>query len=168
MLFITYYFSFVLLPLVQLIVTMKTLIVTLTFACFLSLSVAMAINTSLSTRTLGLCEYVVRQTPPGIPGAFIPSCDFNGNFLPQQCAKSTGSCWCVNVITGEEIPNTRTPPGTVPVNCGEERGGYLVHLCLLLFAKATVTKESFMFLKHGYFLVFLTLSFYFVNWSFNF
>uniref|UniRef100_A0A8D0CUN4 Thyroglobulin type-1 domain-containing protein n=1 Tax=Sander lucioperca TaxID=283035 RepID=A0A8D0CUN4_SANLU len=52
-------------------------------------------------------------------GEFIPQCDGNGNFLPQQCSGSTGYCWCVNIITGKEIPNTRTPPGVTPVQCGE-------------------------------------------------
>uniref|UniRef100_A0A8C4DN08 Thyroglobulin type-1 domain-containing protein n=1 Tax=Dicentrarchus labrax TaxID=13489 RepID=A0A8C4DN08_DICLA len=54
-----------------------------------------------------------------LPGAFVPQCDANGNFLPQQCWASTGYCWCVDVITGKEIPHTKTPPGTVPVNCSE-------------------------------------------------
>uniref|UniRef100_A0A672YL16 Thyroglobulin type-1 domain-containing protein n=1 Tax=Sphaeramia orbicularis TaxID=375764 RepID=A0A672YL16_9TELE len=52
-------------------------------------------------------------------GEFIPKCDIYGNFQPQQCWAATGSCWCVNILTGQEVPHTRTPPGTTPVNCGE-------------------------------------------------
>ncbi|XP_032373778.1 saxiphilin [Etheostoma spectabile] len=65
----------------------------------------------------GLCRQE-RDHNKGRVGEFIPQCDANGNFLPQQCSGSTGYCWCVNVITGEEIPNTRTPPGVKPVQCG--------------------------------------------------
>ncbi len=99
------------------IITMKELGVYLTLCTLLNLSQAVPINSSLSRQT-GLCEYV-RQHSPNTIGAFVPQCDAHGNFLPQQCSGSTGYCWCVDIITGEEIPNTRTPPGTVPVNCGE-------------------------------------------------
>ncbi|KAJ3585422.1 hypothetical protein NHX12_014141 [Muraenolepis orangiensis] len=51
------------------------------------------------------------------PGAYIPQCDGGGMFTPQQCWGTTGYCWCVNVYTGEEIPGTRTPPGTLPTQC---------------------------------------------------
>ncbi|KAL6118222.1 uncharacterized protein ACO6RY_03067 [Pungitius sinensis] len=47
----------------------------------------------------------------------MPQCDANGNFLPQQCWASTGYCWCVNVVTGEKVPNTSTPPGAPPATC---------------------------------------------------
>uniref|UniRef100_A0A3Q1JN64 Thyroglobulin type-1 domain-containing protein n=1 Tax=Anabas testudineus TaxID=64144 RepID=A0A3Q1JN64_ANATE len=52
-------------------------------------------------------------------GTFCPQCDANGNFLPRQCWASTGYCWCVDVISGKMIPNTETPPGVEPVDCGE-------------------------------------------------
>ncbi|XP_035850138.1 neurocan core protein [Sander lucioperca] len=65
----------------------------------------------------GLCEQERKDSHDRI-GEFVPQCDVNGNFLPQQCSGSTGYCWCVNIITGEEIPNTRTPPGVTPVQCG--------------------------------------------------
>uniref|UniRef100_A0A3Q1IFG4 Thyroglobulin type-1 domain-containing protein n=1 Tax=Anabas testudineus TaxID=64144 RepID=A0A3Q1IFG4_ANATE len=51
-------------------------------------------------------------------GSSCPQCDSNGNFVPKQCSGSTGYCWCVNIFTGEEIPDTRTPPGT-KLKCGE-------------------------------------------------
>ncbi|XP_049423663.1 galactose-specific lectin nattectin-like [Epinephelus fuscoguttatus] len=100
---------------------MKVLSVSLTLSTFLTLSraVPLSTNTSLSGRHSGLCDYA-RQEGINIMGAFIPQCDAHGNFLPQQCSDSTGNCWCVNIITGEEIPNTRTPLGAVPVNCDRE------------------------------------------------
>uniref|UniRef100_A0A3Q0S6F0 Thyroglobulin type-1 domain-containing protein n=1 Tax=Amphilophus citrinellus TaxID=61819 RepID=A0A3Q0S6F0_AMPCI len=66
----------------------------------------------------GLCAHK-EQYCSNLIGSFCPKCDANGNFLPQQCSGSTGYCWCVNIITGKEIPNTKTPPGVIPVNCSE-------------------------------------------------
>lgn len=66
----------------------------------------------------GICKYKMEHCT-GLIGEFCPQCDANGNFLPQQCRASTGHCWCVDIISGEEIPNTDTPPGVMPVNCGE-------------------------------------------------
>ncbi|XP_067847730.1 nidogen-2 [Heptranchias perlo] len=50
-------------------------------------------------------------------GMYIPQCDEEGNFRPLQCHGSTGHCWCVDEI-GQEIPGTRTPPGTGQPHCG--------------------------------------------------
>uniref|UniRef100_A0A3P9NLL0 Nidogen 2 n=1 Tax=Poecilia reticulata TaxID=8081 RepID=A0A3P9NLL0_POERE len=52
--------------------------------------------------------------PP--PGAYVPQCDENGLYLPQQCHASTGHCWCVN-SSGQERAGTRTGPGSLRVNC---------------------------------------------------
>uniref|UniRef100_A0A674NC72 Nidogen 2 n=1 Tax=Takifugu rubripes TaxID=31033 RepID=A0A674NC72_TAKRU len=49
-------------------------------------------------------------------GAFIPQCDTDGSYRPQQCHGSTGHCWCVD-SNGQEQAGTRTPPGTTPTNC---------------------------------------------------
>ncbi|XP_078418707.1 uncharacterized protein nid2a isoform X5 [Cetorhinus maximus] len=51
-------------------------------------------------------------------GLHIPECDEEGNFRPQQCHGSTGYCWCV-YENGQEIPGTRTPPGTGQPQCGQ-------------------------------------------------
>uniref|UniRef100_A0A3B5MHZ2 Thyroglobulin type-1 domain-containing protein n=1 Tax=Xiphophorus couchianus TaxID=32473 RepID=A0A3B5MHZ2_9TELE len=52
--------------------------------------------------------------PP--PGAYIPQCDQNGLYLPEQCHGSTGHCWCVN-SSGQERAGTRTRPGSPRVDC---------------------------------------------------
>uniref|UniRef100_A0A669DFL5 Nidogen 1 n=1 Tax=Oreochromis niloticus TaxID=8128 RepID=A0A669DFL5_ORENI len=52
-------------------------------------------------------------------GAYIPSCDDNGQYEPMQCHGSTGHCWCVDQ-NGQEISGTRTGPGSRPMftnNC---------------------------------------------------
>ncbi|XP_016105651.1 nidogen-2-like [Sinocyclocheilus grahami] len=56
----------------------------------------------------------------GVPlvGAFIPQCDEEGQYRPQQCRGSTGHCWCVD-SRGQERAGTRTPPGAPRINCDE-------------------------------------------------
>ncbi|XP_041840567.1 galactose-specific lectin nattectin [Melanotaenia boesemani] len=81
-----------------------------------TLSQANPINSTLTRHIGGICE-LKRHNCPDLLGAFCPQCDDHGNFLPKQCSGSTGYCWCVDVITGEEIPNTRSRPGVMPVNC---------------------------------------------------
>nr|XP_055028224.1 nidogen-2 isoform X1 [Misgurnus anguillicaudatus] len=54
----------------------------------------------------------------GVPGAFIPQCDDEGQYTPLQCHGSTGHCWCVDT-TGQERVGTRTPPGSPRKNCDE-------------------------------------------------
>jgi len=41
-------------------------------------------------------------------GLFIPECDRAGQYLPVQCYKSEGYCWCVEPISGRPIPGTST------------------------------------------------------------
>jgi len=51
--------------------------------------------------------------PVGHIGGFVPVCDEHGLFDSTQRHGSTGSSWCVNPYTGEEIPDTRSGPGQV-------------------------------------------------------
>ncbi|KAK2856787.1 hypothetical protein Q5P01_005522 [Channa striata] len=68
------------------------------------------------------CEHhrdrVQTTSPDGYPilGAYVPQCDDDGQYTPQQCHGSTGHCWCVD-NRGQERPGTRTPPGTPTVDC---------------------------------------------------
>ncbi|XP_027147434.1 nidogen-2 isoform X8 [Larimichthys crocea] len=68
------------------------------------------------------CEHhrdsVQTTSPEGYPivGAYVPQCDDNGQYRPQQCHGSSGHCWCVD-STGQERAGTRTPPGTPSVDC---------------------------------------------------
>ena len=41
-------------------------------------------------------------------GLFIPECDRTGKYLPVQCYKSEGYCWCVEPSSGRPIPGTST------------------------------------------------------------
>ncbi|XP_035984369.1 nidogen-2 isoform X6 [Fundulus heteroclitus] len=68
------------------------------------------------------CEHhrdsVQTTGPDGLPlvGAYVPQCDENGQYVPQQCHDSTGHCWCVD-SRGQERAGTRSPPGTPRVDC---------------------------------------------------
>ncbi|KAE8278631.1 Nidogen-2 [Larimichthys crocea] len=63
-------------------------------------------------------DSVQTTSPEGYPivGAYVPQCDDNGQYRPQQCHGSSGHCWCVD-STGQERAGTRTPPGTPSVDC---------------------------------------------------
>ena len=49
-----------------------------------------------------------RQAITVSEGQFIPECDRSGNYLPVQCYKSEGYCWCVEPSSGRPIPGTST------------------------------------------------------------
>ncbi|XP_040001081.1 nidogen-1-like isoform X2 [Xiphias gladius] len=53
-----------------------------------------------------------RPRPP--VGQYVPQCDEHGAYEPTQCHASIGQCWCVDA-NGQEIPNTRTGPGSAPL-----------------------------------------------------
>ncbi|XP_037127571.1 nidogen-2 isoform X19 [Syngnathus acus] len=78
------------------------------------------------------CEHhrdsIQTTSPDGYPlvGAFVPQCDANGQYTPQQCHGSTGHCWCVD-SQGQERHGTRTPPGTTPIDCEKPDGHPKTH-----------------------------------------
>uniref|UniRef100_A0A8C9XTJ2 Nidogen 1 n=2 Tax=Sander lucioperca TaxID=283035 RepID=A0A8C9XTJ2_SANLU len=47
-------------------------------------------------------------------GQYVPQCDRHGAYEPTQCHASIGQCWCVDA-SGQEVPNTRTGPGSTPL-----------------------------------------------------
>lgn len=107
-------------------INMKWLSVSLALCSLLALSRAVPFHPNSTSpvhdtpRQMGHCAYIVHDLPVPVPiGMFVPQCDASGNFLPQQCSGSTGYCWCVDVLTGEKIPGTETPPGVIPVSCGK-------------------------------------------------
>ncbi|XP_024150167.1 nidogen-2 isoform X2 [Oryzias melastigma] len=63
-------------------------------------------------------EHVLSSEREGRPsvGAYVPQCDENGEYVPQQCHDSTGYCWCVD-SSGQERTGTRSAPGTPSVDC---------------------------------------------------
>ncbi|XP_038831863.1 saxiphilin-like [Salvelinus namaycush] len=67
------------------------------------------------------CEDARDAALNGSIGAYVPTCDGNGQYTPEQCWGSTGYCWCVN-SSGQKIPGTETPPGTDRINCTTQNG----------------------------------------------
>ncbi|KAK2863374.1 hypothetical protein Q5P01_002907 [Channa striata] len=96
---------------------MKVLCVVLSLCTLLAFSQAHPVN---GTYPGGKCDDVRQQCNATLIGAFCPQCDSKGNFLPKQCSGSTGYCWCVDIFSGKEKENTRTPPGT-KLNCGGKK-----------------------------------------------
>ena len=39
---------------------------------------------------------------------FVPECSRSGGYLPVQCYRSEGYCWCVDPVSGRPIPGTST------------------------------------------------------------
>ena len=71
---------------------------------------------------------LLEGTAPSV-GQFVPECEENGDFKKKQCHGSTGECWCVDVVTGEETENTRKSGGE-KVNC-EMTGVSFMKTCSL-------------------------------------
>ncbi|XP_045556575.1 saxiphilin-like [Salmo salar] len=70
-------------------------------------------------RPMTPCEIARDASINGPIGGYISKCDKDGQYTPEQCWGSTGYCWCVN-STGQEIPDTETPPGTPSINCATQ------------------------------------------------
>ncbi|KAL6101612.1 nid1 [Pungitius sinensis] len=68
----------------------------------------------------GGLEFGPRGPRPPV-GQYIPTCDESGAYEPTQCHGSTGQCWCADQ-NGQEIPGTRSGPGSRPM-CIEHGGG---------------------------------------------
>uniref|UniRef100_A0A674AJC7 Thyroglobulin type-1 domain-containing protein n=1 Tax=Salmo trutta TaxID=8032 RepID=A0A674AJC7_SALTR len=62
------------------------------------------------------CERARDAVINGPPGVYVPTCDCQGEYTPEQHWGSTGSSWCVT-RTGQKILGTETPPGTASVKC---------------------------------------------------
>ncbi|XP_055012156.1 ladderlectin [Boleophthalmus pectinirostris] len=77
----------------------------------------------------GVCRWLVNNiTDPNL-GQYLPQCDENGNFERRQCWASLGVCWCVNPITGEEVPGSKKMHGQDPPKCdGQEEEEEEEHL----------------------------------------
>lgn len=55
------------------------------------------------------------------PGAYVPQCQDNGDFSPQQLWGSTGLSWCVDTLTGK--PSSEAFPRSQLAEC-HETGNY--------------------------------------------
>ncbi|KAM9400605.1 saxiphilin-like isoform 2-T2 [Salvelinus alpinus] len=84
------------------------------FTIILLVSTAFALGDAM-TRPKTPCEVARHAALNGPIGAYVPTCDGNGQYTPEQCWGSTGHCWCVT-SSGQKIPGTETPPGTA-TNC---------------------------------------------------
>ena len=67
----------------------------------------------------GPCHKALLALPRPIPiGTFVPTCEDDGYYSPQQTWGSTGESWCVT-REGKEIAGTRTSPGQPPYDCNK-------------------------------------------------
>ncbi|XP_008301054.1 galactose-specific lectin nattectin-like [Stegastes partitus] len=94
----------------------KTLGVLLALCTVLALSRGGPINATQPKVIGSLCEYK-KMYCSYYHGVYCPECDADGNFIPWQCSSMSGYCWCVDVKTGEELPYTKRPLGSDPIDC---------------------------------------------------
>ena len=64
----------------------------------------------------GPCHKALQAVSMLALGLFVPKCEDDGYYSPQQHHGSTGQSWCVTT-EGKEIGRTRTSPGQPPVDC---------------------------------------------------
>eukprot|EP00299_Pterocystis_sp_00344_P008968 c3618_g1_i1.p1 GENE.c3618_g1_i1~~c3618_g1_i1.p1 ORF type:complete len:741 (-),score=190.11 c3618_g1_i1:137-2314(-) len=60
------------------------------------------------------CELDILLSQSSITTKWRPECDGNGNYIPKQCNRTSGSCWCVDTKGGEilgtrSFSNAQTP-----------------------------------------------------------
>merc|ERR1712212_1417645 len=63
------------------------------------------------------CLRAQTNSPNGGIGAFNPKCKSDGSFERKQCHSSTGHCWCVEPMYGNEIDGTRKAAGEGDIDC---------------------------------------------------
>ena len=56
-------------------------------------------------------QKLMKDTPKGMVGVYIPTCDNDGNYEKLQCHPSNGQCWCVEKMNGKRIDGTTVSPG---------------------------------------------------------
>ncbi len=75
------------------------------FTCQASSDATVSVGAVDVAASSGACATRLATFRP-MPGASVPQCDENGDYMPVQCSGSIGSCWCASP-DGSEIPGTR-------------------------------------------------------------
>ena len=71
---------------------------------------------------LGTYEDLLAGNRGALPGSYKPDCKEDGSFKAKQCNPSAASCWCVNTVTGEEIPGTAKQTFIANIDCSKYEG----------------------------------------------
>ncbi|KAK7909492.1 hypothetical protein WMY93_014176 [Mugilogobius chulae] len=70
----------------------------------------------METHSEGACRWLIQNITNPNPKQYLPQCDEDGNFRLMQCWDFVDVCWCVNLLTGEEVPGTKTH-GSEDLDC---------------------------------------------------
>ena len=80
---------------------------------------------------LGKCHQKLRKHEENVAangrmplGSYKPDCKEDGSFKAKQCNPSAASCWCVNTVTGKEIPGTAKKTFIANVDCSQYEGNF--------------------------------------------
>uniref|UniRef100_A0A671K373 Testican-3-like n=1 Tax=Sinocyclocheilus anshuiensis TaxID=1608454 RepID=A0A671K373_9TELE len=79
-----------------------------------------------------------QQAGKKLLGPYIPSCDEDGFYRPQQCHRSRGQCWCVD-RNGNEIAGSHTHG---PADCGKRGASYITSDLLIHYLVKEKSKIS--------------------------
>jgi hypothetical protein len=79
---------------------------------------ALKMHESLEDQGPCFAKIMEQRGRSGTPGFYTPKCTQNGYYHTEQSHGSTGYSWCVNPMTGEEIPETRRGPAQGKAECG--------------------------------------------------
>lgn len=101
-----------------------------------------------STQTSGSSIFSFFRPRPAV-GQYVPQCDEHGAYEPTQCHTSIAQCWCVDA-NGQEIPNTRTGPGSTPL-CESTQSSLFFYLyTVVVHTKLkSASPEQYTFLSHA-------------------
>ena len=77
-----------------------------------------------------------------IIGAYVPQCDANGNYKVLQIHGSTGFRWCVDPLSGNELPGTRVGPTSKDPICDGGELQYVVLKCNIKTPVNSIKKFS--------------------------
>ena len=84
----------------------------------------MSLSTCSPVTTVQTCAEKVAdlKDKPRLIGAFVPKCADDGSYLAKQCWGSTGTCFCVDTLTGEKnnMSLTTCSPVTTVQTCAEK------------------------------------------------
>ena len=77
-------------------------------------------SSQLLTEIHGNCkiELMAMSAKKPLTGQTVPQCDKDGNYKARQCSGSIGSCWCVDIVSGQEIEHLHVDKNGLPL-CGK-------------------------------------------------